>query len=784
MKQKILFWVALATMLVTGALCTDVQAALKVLGNTIPLKDGTSTIGNISIEQSVEDRTVSILFGETSSKTLDVASDINLISYIGDDYDYILIGFDDDLEITHSTKDGVRLFEFCDTKSDPVEVLFMNNNLKKDVTLKINITNEETWKPVFYLYRMNLYLNPFGTGLVEDSKLRKLNFDIQTASDMIFLDNQQERAFVNLGYGDYHFSFTNTEKKGDVFFNNVDVKGLGRLDTYDARNYLSKPQGLGFYLLGTQAALYECGAAIDFIKRYQGEVNLTYAPFDWQYFGPDDYSSWRLQESCEGGVILQATCAGDLSSLESEDLPWMPFKDIITRVELQEDVMYPCDKLPKGAFKEFTALTSASLSGLYGLTEIPDKLFCNCDKLEEVTFPTITEGIESIGNRAFYMCKKLTTMELPETVEEISDFAFYDCPQLDVTLPKSLKKVGYRAFDECNTVTMPKEIGENVETVLEDEEENWAPVFRVGRLVFEGTMEEWLARDNKWIMSAWTNYTSDGGYLNIGGEDIVDLVIPNGTTELKPYAFANAKQIKTVTFPSTLTKIGRCAFYENERLEAADLPDNIIELGDECFAYSGIETLTLSKSITVIPEAAFEGCEDLESLNLPEGLTTISVSAFGGCPLLQSLVLPNSVISIGAGAFMECGLKEVTLPKSLTSISPIAFSGCMLLNTVHVPAGMGDVEFDLSLLDEVPEEFKQSFGFPYVTDIRFGGDMNEWLSKSRPWLMENLPATILDIINEIYVPHEVNLYLSGSDEPLQEAVVPEGVTAIPEDAFH
>ncbi len=789
MKQKILFWVALATMLVTGALCTDVQAALKVLGNTIPLKDGTSTIGNITIEQSVEDRTVQIQFEETSSKTLDVASDVNLISYTGDDYDYILIGFDDDLEITHSAKDGARLFEFWDTKSDPVEVFLMNNNPKKDVTLKINITNEETWKPVFYLCRMNLYLNPFGTGLGEDSKLRKLNFDIQTASDMIFLDNQQERAFVNLGYGDYHFSFTNTEKKGEVFFNNVDVTGLGRLDSYDARNYLSKPQGLGFYLEGTQAALYECGAAIDFIKRYQGEVNLTYAPFDWQYFGPGDYSSWRLQESCEGGVILQATCSGDLSSLKAENLPWMPYKDIITRVELQEDVMYPCNKLPKEAFRDFTALTSASLSGISGLKEIPDGMFWGCGKLTEVTFPTITEGIESIGDHAFWMCKKLTTMELPETIEEIGDYAFYFCPQLDVTLPKSLKKVGYRAFDQCNTVTMPKEIGENVETVLEDEEGQWASVFRIVRLVFPGTMEEWLARDNKWIMSAWTNYTSDGGYLNIGGEDIVDLVIPEGVTEIKHHAFANASQIKTVTFPSTLTKIGDRAFYECKKLEAANLPDNIIELGDECFAYSGIETLTLPKGLTVIPKGAFSFCENLESLNLPEGLLGIGFEAFYGCEALQTLVLPNSVTTIAPAAFAGSGLKEVTLPKSLNYIEISAFGSCLFLTTVNIPAGMGDVEFDMSSLngltiDELSEEQKMVLGFAFVTDIRFGGDMNEWLSKSRPWLMENLSATIPDFINEIYVPHEVNLYLSGSDEPLQEAVVPEGVTAIPEYAFH
>ena len=752
MKQKFLFWVALATMLVTGALCTDVQAALKVLGNTIPLKDGTSTIGNITIEQSVEDRTVQIQFEETSSKTLDVASDVNLISYTGDDYDYILIGFDDDLEITHSAKDGARLFEFWDTKSDPVEVFLMNNNPKKDVTLKINITNEETWKPVFNLCRMNLYLNPFGTGLGEDSKLRKLNFDIQTASDMIFLDNQQERAFVNLGYGDYHFSFTNTEKKGEVFFNNVDVTGLGRLDSYDARNYLSKPQGLGFYLEGTQAALYECGAAIDFIKRYQGEVTLTYAPFDWQYFGPGDYSSWRLQESCE-------------------------------------DVMYPCDKLPKGAFKEFTALTSASLSGLYGLTEIPDGMFIGCNELTEVTFPTLTDGIESIGNRAFYMCRDLKTLEIPETVEEIGDSAFFFCRQLDVTLPKSLKKVGYRAFDQCNTVTMPKEIGENVETVKENEKGQWASVFRIVRLVFPGTMEEWLARDNEWIMSAWTNYTSDGGYLNIDGKDVVDLVIPEGVTEIKRHAFANASQIKTVTFPSTLTKIEDRAFYECKKLEAADLPDNITELGKECFAYSGIETLTLPKSLTVIPEEAFSFCENLESLNLPEGLLGIGVEAFQGCEALQTLVLPNSVTAIAPGAFAGSGLKEVTLPKSLNYIEISAFSSCMFLTTVNIPAGMGDVEFDMSSLngltiDELSDEQKMILGFALVTDIQFGGDMNEWLSKSRPWLMENLSATIPDFINKTYVPHEVNLYLSGSDEPLQEAVVPEGVTAIPEDAFH
>ena len=785
MKQKFFFWVALATMLITGALSADVRASLNVLGNSIPLKDGTSTVGNITIEQDVESRVLQILFGKRSVQTLDVVSSDYLISYVGDDYDFILVGFDEDLEINHSTEYEKDLFYLWDTKSDPVEVLFMNTTLEEDVTLKINMTTETSWVPVFDLQNVNLHLNPFGTGLVADDKLRKLNLDINTASDMIFKDNQKEEAYVNLGYGDYHFAFTNTKEKGDIFFSNVIVTGLGRLDTYDERNYVTNPQGLGFYYTGSQAGLYECGAGLEYVKRYQGEVTLAYAPSSLQYFGPGDYSSWRLQETCEGGVVLQVTCSGDLSSLKGENLPWVPYKDIITRVELSENVMNPCDKLPKGAFKEFTALTSASLGGLYGLKEIPDELFMNCGKLAEVTLPAISEGIESIGKHAFWMCQQLKTFEIPATVEEIGDCAFYYCPQLDVTLPKNLKKVGYQAFGFfVGTVRMPKDISEEVETVLEDETLGWKSVFAVTRLVFEGTMAEWLARDNKWIMQAWTKSSSSGGFLNIGGEDIVDLVIPEGITELKPYAFANAAQIKTITFPSTLTKIGKRAFYTNKRLEAAGLPDNITGIGEECFSYSGIETLTLSKNITVIPEDAFSGCEDLASVILPEGLTTISESAFEGCEALKTLVLPNSVTTIRPFAFMGSGLTEVTLPKNLTTLSPMAFASCLFLSTVHIPAGMGEVELDLTYLDELPEESKLYLGFPFVTGIRFGGDMAEWVAKGRPWLMENLPATIPDYINEVYIPHEVNLYLAGSDEPLSNAVVPEGVTAIPEDAFH
>jgi DeoR family fructose operon transcriptional repressor len=57
MKQKFLFWVALATMLVTGRLfAATPYTSLSVLGASLELKDGTTKVGNITIEQDIAEK--------------------------------------------------------------------------------------------------------------------------------------------------------------------------------------------------------------------------------------------------------------------------------------------------------------------------------------------------------------------------------------------------------------------------------------------------------------------------------------------------------------------------------------------------------------------------------------------------------------------------------------------------------------------------------------------------------------------------------------------------------
>ena len=799
MKQKLLFLVAMLTMMWAGMTTVNAKTYFfTVLGQKITLKDGETQIGNITIDQDTESKVLRIIFGEYPEQTLNVPDDVRLFEYSGDDFDAIFVGFEKNLTINHSVKDHDLFFIHGLPTADPIEVYFANNSITEDVTLTINATSAAANSDVFCMYNTHLHLNTLDLAelLSDKSKFHKLNLDINTNDGKIFykdLATPVKPVTVDLGYGDYHFAFTNSAKEGEIFLNSIPVSGLGRFDTYDANNYVSTPQGLCYYHDGSLGAFYKCDATMTYSNRYKGEVTLKYLPSEWAYFDDEEYSDWRIVQDCSGNVSLQITGAGDLSSLDPDKLPWMPYKDLITSVQVSSNVMVPLTKLPESAFAEFKALTSANLADITDMEELPANLFLNCPKLTEVYLPSMV--LKSIGKSAFFGCQALTTLELPDELEDIGQSAFFSCYNLDVTLPKNLKTVGFRAFGLCNTVRMPKDIGEDIECTDEDGTGAWNSAFEITRLVFEGTMEEWLARDNKWIMNAWTNYTSSGGHLNIGGQDIEDLVIPNGTTELKPYAFANAVHIKTVKFPSTLTKIGKMSFY-NCGLEAIDLPDNITELDESCFKNcEKAATLKLPKNLTVIPESAFGNCEALTDITWPENLTTIGVGAFEDCPSLTTLKLPETVTTVSHDAFSGCeSLMEVTMPKSLKSISPIAFAGNMYLNKLTIPAGMGDVEelekeeLIKELLKDVPEEMHEQYlmqlYFPFVTEIRFGGDMNEWLSKSRPWLMKSLPATIPDFINEIYVPHEVNLYLSGSDEPLRSLVVPEGVTAIPEDAFH
>ena len=62
----------------------------------------------------------------------------------------------------------------------------------------------------------------------------------------------------------------------------------------------------------------------------------------------------------------------------------------------------------------------------------------------------------------------------------------------------------------------------------------------------------------------------------------------------------------------------------------------------------------MPSSVTEIGRGAFFHCTSLESITIPSSVTEIGDSAFGDCKSLEDITIPSSVTEIGSGAFDDC----------------------------------------------------------------------------------------------------------------------------------
>lgn len=116
---------------------------------------------------------------------------------------------------------------------------------------------------------------------------------------------------------------------------------------------------------------------------------------------------------------------------------------------------------------------------------------------------------------------------------------------------------------------------------------------------------------------------------------------PNGekVTQVKAYAFAYNKKIKSVRIPETATAVGEGAFMDCINLESVNLP----------------------KNITIIYPYTFSGCEKLKELTIPPRVVSIGEEAFAECYAFESIVIPASVTKIGRFAFRNFSRCEGTV---------------------------------------------------------------------------------------------------------------------------
>ena len=178
----------------------------------------------------------------------------------------------------------------------------------------------------------------------------------------------------------------------------------------------------------------------------------------------------------------------------------------------------------------------------------------------------VVDGVEypvtTIARNCFYECMHLKEVVLPSNIRSIKQYAFWDCD--------NIQKI---TFNGCRDI----ELGEDLPSI---------------KKAYYDSLETFLSIGN----------TANAPHVYINGEELTNLVVPEGTVRLRSM------------------------------------------LAMECI---GLRTVRLPDSVEVIDSHAFCECKNLKSINLPEGLKAIGDYAFYKCKSLAPLTVPSSVTYIG-----------------------------------------------------------------------------------------------------------------------------------------
>jgi hypothetical protein len=114
-----------------------------------------------------------------------------------------------------------------------------------------------------------------------------------------------------------------------------------------------------------------------------------------------------------------------------------------------KDKEYSVTSIGEKTFYNCTSLTSIQIPN--SVTSIGDHAFAYCTSLTSIQIPN---SVTSIGGWAFYKCTSLTSIQIPNSVTSIGNFAFSGCTSLtSIQIPNSVTSIGDRAFAYCTSLT-------------------------------------------------------------------------------------------------------------------------------------------------------------------------------------------------------------------------------------------------------------------------------------------------------------------------------------------
>lgn len=119
------------------------------------------------------------------------------------------------------------------------------------------------------------------------------------------------------------------------------------------------------------------------------------------------------------------------------------------------------------------------------------------------------------------------------------------------------------------------------------------------------------------------------------------------------------------------------------------LPSTLKTIGDGAFMNSGIRSIKFPSTVTKIGKFTFMHCVRLSgTVKIPEGVTVLDISCFEDCPLLEGIELPSTLERMGQSCLWgDSKIKELILPDGLSAIANCACVG-LSISTLIVPSSM------------------------------------------------------------------------------------------------
>lgn len=207
----------------------------------------------------------------------------------------------------------------------------------------------------------------------------------------------------------------------------------------------------------------------------------------------------------------------------------------------------------------------------------------------------IPASVEQIGRQAFAGTQIKTLPEMPG-LKRIGDEAFYGCKNLKkVTIPETVEYIGAGIFSGCSNI--------------------WSLTYNA--INAECASYIFTNNDNhlEKIVIGDKVRRLPGGLF--GGKEFTEVTLPACLERIDDYAFNGCKNLTTINLSDSLRYIGKGAFALCSSLKNIHWPLRLTAIGEWAFSQTALETISLPEGVTSVGSGTFEGCHFAKTVYIP-----------------------------------------------------------------------------------------------------------------------------------------------------------------------